>query len=81
MGETLIVMGKRPDLTEPLQMVAWGKINKFFGTSYYANRAELVAACEWHSHATTAEGFVDLCLENDWLREVKLETRGIVREE
>jgi hypothetical protein len=76
MGEQLIVIGKRPDIAEPLEMVAWGKINEFFKASYYANRAELIAVCEWHSHAMTAESFVDYCLKNDWLREVTLETRG-----
>ncbi len=79
MGKQLIVMGKRPDLTAPLEMVAWGKIDEFFKATNYANRAELIAACEWHSHATTAEVFVDYCLENDWLREVTLETQGIDR--
>jgi hypothetical protein len=75
-GERVIVIGKQPNLTEPLEMVAWGKISKVFETTYNSNRAELIAACEWHCHTTTAEGFVDYCLENDWLREVTLEPRG-----
>ena len=79
MGKQLIVMGKRPDLTAPLEMVAWGKIDEFFTATYYANRAEILAVCAWPSPATTAEVFVDYCLENDWLREVTLETQGIDR--
>jgi hypothetical protein len=79
MGEQLIVIGKRPNLTAPLEKLSWEAINKAFQASYYANREELVAACERHCHSISAEGFVDYCLENDWLREVTLETETIVR--
>jgi hypothetical protein len=79
MGEQLIVIGRRPNLTAPLEKLSWDAINKVFQSAYYANREELVTACKRHCHAITAEGFVDYCLENDWLREVTLETQKVVR--
>lgn len=79
MGEQLIVIGKRPNLTAPPEKLSWEAVNKVFQSSYYANREELVAACERHCHSISAEGFVDDCLEHDWLREVTLETETIVR--
>jgi hypothetical protein len=80
MSERVIVIAGQPDLTAPLEMVAWRKINEVYKTAYYASRAELIAACEWHSHATSAEGFVDHCLENGWLREMTLEPNGLARQ-
>ena len=79
MREPVIVIGRQPDLTSPLEMVAWSKITKVFETTYNSNRAELIAACEWHSHAVSAEHFVDYCLENDWLREVTLAAQAPAR--
>ena len=79
MGEQLIVIGRRPNLTAPLEKLSWDAINKVFQSAYYANREELVTACKRHCHAITAEGFVDYCLANDWLREVTLETQKVVR--
>jgi hypothetical protein len=79
MGEHLFVIGKRPSLTAPLEKSSWDAISAVFRSSYYANREELVAACKRHCHSITAEGFVDYCLENDWLREVTPETQKTVR--
>jgi hypothetical protein len=72
-GEQLIVIVKQPDLTAPLEKMSWSAISQVFQKSYYAQREELVSACKEHSHTITAEGFVDYCLNNGWLREVTLE--------
>jgi hypothetical protein len=79
MGERLMIIGKQPDLTAPLEMVSWEAISRVFQTAYYASRDELVTACKKHSHTLTAEGFVDYCLEHGWLREVTIDVEGKTR--
>jgi hypothetical protein len=80
MGGQLMAIAKQPDLTAPLEKLSWDAINTVFQSCYYANREELVTACKRHCHTITAEGFVDYCLANGWLREFTPETRGNVRE-
>lgn len=60
-------IGRLPTHTAQRNITSWGKINNLLIQNGTATYSELIATCKNHQHVAGGKGFVNYCIDKEWL--------------
>jgi len=60
-------IAREPNMTAQRNIDSWGQIKASFQATGVSTYEELVEACANHDHPAGGRGFIEYCIDNEWL--------------